>query len=632
MRAGTGAAAGAGAGAAARTGAGGGAVATGAAVGAGCTRFGLRYTCTVRRTTRVRTSGGGAAATAARVRSGAQLGRDGGPGEAADAQEQGGDGQLGDGGQHEGLPGVGGRAPEVAPGRTKQQASAGKAHAKTRSAFGKVRRSASIGVLRRRGCRVAFGTVRSAGDRPDRVGPVPAEGPLKRAISGRMLLLFVVGDVLGAGIYALVGVVGGRVGGAIWTAFVVALGLALFTAFAYAELVTKYPKAAGAALYVNQASGGPFVTFMVAFAVMCSGLTSAAALSRALGGDYLSVFVELPAVPITLVFITAVALVNFRGISESVHLNVALTSIELSGLLLVVVIGLAAIADGGPSIDAGPVLEFKAGVGVVPAIVGGAGLAFFALIGFEDSVDLAEEVRDPSRGYPRALLGGLLVAGTIYLAVTLVASMAVRPRGWPAQTGRCSRSSGRLSVAVTFPFVAVTSSARAAHGAAASSRTVSAAVRPGVASAQIYRRRRASGTILARAMRQASVLPPLLERDASRRQSLFGCGWFASGGCPDPTPLRRLPVPRRFGQHPMSGARGGRGPVGHADRGLLRDRTVRALQRGADQHDHGLAGRVRDVRRGDPAARARPGASRAADAVGGDRGHHRDRDGADRLG
>ena len=127
--------------------------------------------------------------------------------------------------------------------------------------------------------------------------PPAAEHPgLKRAISRNMLLLFVVGDVLGAGIYALVGQVGARVGGAIWAAFLLALVLALFTAFGYAELVTKYPQAAGAALYVNKAFGIRFLTFMVAFAVMCSGLTSAATLSRAFGGDYLSEFLSAPTV------------------------------------------------------------------------------------------------------------------------------------------------------------------------------------------------------------------------------------------------------------------------------------------------------------------------------------------------
>src|SRR3712207_3535216 len=117
-----------------------------------------------------------------------------------------------------------------------------------------------------------MGAVAAPGDaaaRPE------TDGPLRRVISRRMLLFFVLGDILGAGIYALAGAVAGEVGGAVWTAFAVALLLAFCTAFAYAELVTKYPHAGGAALYVNRAFRIPFITFMAAFAVMASGVTSA---------------------------------------------------------------------------------------------------------------------------------------------------------------------------------------------------------------------------------------------------------------------------------------------------------------------------------------------------------------------
>ena len=267
--------------------------------------------------------------------------------------------------------------------------------------------------------------------------PIITDTPLKRALSPNMLLLLVVGDVLGAGIYALVGEVAARVGGAIWTSFVVALALALFTASSYAELVTKYPRAAGAALYVNRAWGNAFLTFMVAFAVMSSGLTSAATLSRAFGGDYLSVFLDAPTVVVGVVFLGVVAFVNFRGIVESARLNVVLTSIEATGLLLVVLVGLAAIGAGGSTIDASRAVDFRAGESVVAAIIGGSGIAFFALIGFEDSVNLAEEAREPRRAYPRALFGGLLIAGAIYLVVTIVASVVV-------PTGRLASSSGPL--------------------------------------------------------------------------------------------------------------------------------------------------------------------------------------------
>jgi amino acid transporter len=250
-------------------------------------------------------------------------------------------------------------------------------------------------------------------------------GPLKQAITRNMLLVFVLGDVLGAGIYALVGEVGAEVGGAIWTAFGLALLLAVFTAFAYAELVTKYPQAAGAALYVNKAFGIPFLTFLVAFAVMASGVTSAATLSTAFAGDYLGQFVDVPTTLAALVFLAAVMALNIRGISESVKVNVLLTAIEVGGLILIVVIAAAALGDGSAGTDAGRAFEFKSGEAVPLAILSGAALAFYALIGFEDSVNVAEETQDPRRSYPRALFGGLAAAGVIYLTVTLLTSMVV---------------------------------------------------------------------------------------------------------------------------------------------------------------------------------------------------------------
>ncbi len=247
---------------------------------------------------------------------------------------------------------------------------------------------------------------------------------LKRAVTPAMLLIFIVGDMVGGGIYALVGEVGDRVGGALWTGFILALVLALFTAGSYAELVTKYPKAGGAALFVQKGFGRPFVTFMLGFAVMMSSITSAAALSRAFGGDYLSAFVELPSVIVGLVVVVLIALVNFRGIGESVKLNVVFTFIELGGLLLVALIGIAYLSGGDG--DPGRAFEFKENSDSIPFLVlAGASLAFYALIGFEDSVNIAEEAKEPQRAYPRAIFGGLAIGGLIYATVAIVASMSV---------------------------------------------------------------------------------------------------------------------------------------------------------------------------------------------------------------
>ncbi|GAA5055618.1 amino acid transporter [Thermocatellispora tengchongensis] len=246
---------------------------------------------------------------------------------------------------------------------------------------------------------------------------------LRRVIGRKVLLLFVVGDILGAGIYALAGKVAGHVGGALWVPFLVAFVLAALTATAYAELVGKYPRAAGAALYVNKAFAVPFVTFIVAFAVMMSGITSASAAARAFGGDYLAEFVSLPTVVGALIFLGLITLVNFAGISESVRVNVVLTLIEAFGLLVIIAIGVYAliVGDGEPA----RALEFHPVHGAFLGVLGGTALAFYALLGFEDSVNLAEEAKDPQRDFPRALFGGLVVAALIYMAVAFTATMLV---------------------------------------------------------------------------------------------------------------------------------------------------------------------------------------------------------------
>lgn len=253
--------------------------------------------------------------------------------------------------------------------------------------------------------------------------PAERDSPLASAITKKMLLLFIVGDILGGGIYARTGEVAGEIGGAIWTGFALAAIVAAFTAASYAELVSKYPQAAGAALYIHRAFKTPLLTFVVAFAVMSSGLASAAALATAFGGDYLSEFVDLPKILVGLVVIAAVTAINLRGIKESASFNVVCTLIEVGGLLLVLIIGGAFLFDGGG--DAGRAFEFKEGEAPLLLVVAGASIAFYALIGFEDAVNVAEETKDSTHTFPRTLFLGLGMAGLIYLLVTIVAGMAV---------------------------------------------------------------------------------------------------------------------------------------------------------------------------------------------------------------
>ncbi|GAB2538376.1 APC family permease [Brachybacterium huguangmaarense] len=268
----------------------------------------------------------------------------------------------------------------------------------------------------------------------------PAEGgtELKKAITPKLLLLFIVGDILGTGVYALTGKVAGQVGGAGWLPIIIAFLVAMVSALSYVEMVTKYPQAAGAALYVHKAFGIHFLTFMVTFAVLSSGITSASNSAIFLSENVLKVFnlddsmseggLKTASTVIALVFITLVACINMYGVSESVKLNVGLTLIELSGLALVLVIGFLAIGRGDADFSRVMIFETPGDKTLFMAVIGATALAFFSMVGFEDSVNMAEETVDPAKNFPKMLLGGLSITGVVYVLVSITA-VAVVPIG-----------------------------------------------------------------------------------------------------------------------------------------------------------------------------------------------------------
>ncbi len=256
------------------------------------------------------------------------------------------------------------------------------------------------------------------------VGDQPEQ--LVRAITAPLLFFYVLGDVLGSGIYALIGTMAGQVGGAFWTSFAVGVSAAMLTGFAYAELITKYPKSAGAALYANRAFNNRFVTFVVTFATVAASLAATGALALAFSGYFLELLTALFSLPLLLaaiVFVMVLALINFRGISESVKLNLAMSITELSGLALVLGIGIFVFLSGDANLSRP--FEFNDAGNPALLALAGATLAFFAMTGFENAANVAEEVQDPSRVYPRALLGGMAAAGVIYLVIAFVAAMVV---------------------------------------------------------------------------------------------------------------------------------------------------------------------------------------------------------------
>ena len=253
----------------------------------------------------------------------------------------------------------------------------------------------------------------------------PEPRTLRQALGPGLLAMVVVGDILGAGIYILVGEVAADVGGMVWLPFLLAFGLAVLTATSYVELVSAEPHAAGSAHYVDLAFGRPMLTFLVGYVVAASAVSTAAAVSRAVGGQYLGTFFEAPVAPVALVMVLALSVLVWIGIAESARATAVMTVVEVTGLVLVIVAGALGLfggaAEPGRLLDSG-----TANVGA-SGVLAAAALAFFAYLGFEDVVHLSEEVRDPRRAFPRALLGGMAVVGLLYLGVTISVAVLVDP-------------------------------------------------------------------------------------------------------------------------------------------------------------------------------------------------------------
>ena len=246
---------------------------------------------------------------------------------------------------------------------------------------------------------------------------------LTRSITGRLLFFYVLGDVLGSGIYVLIGLVAAAIGGAFWIAFAVGVTIATVTGLAYAELVTKYPKAAGAALYVHKAFRNNALTFFITVCMLSAVFAAAGSLATGFSRYFGEIWSLPPALLVTLAFILLLSVVNYIGITESVVANMVMTFVEVAGLIIVMIIGVLHVARGDA--DFAVLTQFTAEGSPVIAVIAGVALAFFAMTGFENAANVAEETINPSKAFPRALIGGMLAAGTIYVLVAATAALVV---------------------------------------------------------------------------------------------------------------------------------------------------------------------------------------------------------------
>jgi amino acid transporter len=248
--------------------------------------------------------------------------------------------------------------------------------------------------------------------------PRPA---LKRSLGLGLITLYGLGNILGAGIYVLVGKVAGAAGVYAPLAFIIAALVAALTAFTYGELAARHPVSAGEAVYVDAAFALRILSVLVGVLIAAAGMVSAAALARGFVG-YLHVFVDAPGWLVLVLFVAILGGIAAWGIGESARVAALLTLVEAGGLLLI-------IAVAGESFAGLPVraVEFFTPSSAVAwqGVMLGAFLAFYAFIGFEDMVNVAEEVKRPERNLPLGIIIALAVSTVLYLLVVLVALLSV---------------------------------------------------------------------------------------------------------------------------------------------------------------------------------------------------------------
>ncbi len=262
-------------------------------------------------------------------------------------------------------------------------------------------------------------------DQIDHNGVTP-QPQLKRSLSVPLLVLYGLGVTVGAGIYVLVGAAGARAGALAPVAFLVAAVVMGLTGAAFAELAGRMPLSAGEAAYVRAGFNSDVAALLIGACVLGVATISAAAIAKGAVG-YLQFFLPWPAAVLTVMTVLAMGLIASYGIREAVSVAAVMTVIEIAGLTAIIVGGFAQ----DPKVlgnAAAAVAHATFDAAAFQAIAGAFLLAFFAFIGFESIVNLAEEANAPVKALPKAILLTLVIATVLYVGVVIVALSVVPVR------------------------------------------------------------------------------------------------------------------------------------------------------------------------------------------------------------
>jgi APA family basic amino acid/polyamine antiporter len=231
---------------------------------------------------------------------------------------------------------------------------------------------------------------------------------LKREIGLFSLILYGVGIILGAGVYALIGKAAGMAGNSVWASFIVAAIVGSFTGLSYAELTSVFPKEAAEYVYVKNAFKNNMMAFLIGWIEICADMIAASAVALGFAGYFSAIF-GTPIVLTAIGLLAVLSLVNFWGIKQSTKINVICSLVEVGGLILVILLGARYF---------GSVNYFDTPYGFT-GILGASALIFFAFIGFEDIANVSEEVKNPRKNLPKSILASIAITTILYVLVSI---------------------------------------------------------------------------------------------------------------------------------------------------------------------------------------------------------------------
>jgi amino acid transporter len=240
-------------------------------------------------------------------------------------------------------------------------------------------------------------------------------------------VVYGVGDMIGAGIYGTIGKAAGAMGNAVWLAFVVSLLAAMLTGLSYACLSSRYPRAAGAAYITHRAFHLPFLSYLIGLSVAASGLTSMGAQANVFA-DNLIVLVGGPRLLLLLIFLIVMTCINLWGIRQSMWTNIVCTTVEVGGLLFIIAVG-ARFWGSVNYLEAAEIVNdqgqrLQHGLSA-SLLMSGAVLTFYAFIGFEDMLNVAEEVKEPRQTMPWGIVLAQAIAALLYMGIAITAVSVV---------------------------------------------------------------------------------------------------------------------------------------------------------------------------------------------------------------